>query len=376
MIKTKPEEFKKYHTKLMEHAPAGYVPWYFPVIENNKAPDHLAIGAMALPCEKNKYSWKGEHARLSFERAMERLANGKNVGIAARENDPLVIIDIDDYNYKRFLPDTLTDTSRKRVGWHAFCWARDKSVKINIPTDFGEVRSRDQYVVAAGSHCTTLPEKIDDEPVPDKLKKEIKEDTLLGVYSCDKPVDMIAIGFEDLPDFFKQAKNKADTLEKEKAQLKTQTIKPTGKHSALFDLTISNIIGTAPGKREPHPLHSSDTGMNFSISEGISHCWRHLVSLNPIQFLCVKTGYMSCQDAGTGHANGGAGPSAITGDDGAIFYAWLEAKKSNLIPATDPIPVRAMKFLAVENGLVERSHKGQLPGWVYNRVLNIVQENY
>jgi len=33
----------------------------------------------------------------------------------------------------------------------------------------------------------------------------------------------------------------------------------------------------------------------------ICHCWRHLVSLNAVQYLCVSAGYMSCGDAGIPH---------------------------------------------------------------------------
>ena len=41
MIKTKPEEFVKFHKLLMSNAPNNYTPWYFPVCENGKDPDGL-----------------------------------------------------------------------------------------------------------------------------------------------------------------------------------------------------------------------------------------------------------------------------------------------------------------------------------------------
>ncbi len=192
----------------------------------------------------------------------------------------------------------------------------------------------------------------------------------------EQDIKPLPIFFQDVPEFFKEQYYRVLKQEKE-VELKNETIKPTGKHSALFDLTIGNIVGTVPGTRDPHPLHASDTGANFSVSNGIAHCWRHSVSLNAIQFLVVESGYMSCQDAGTGHKTGGAGSSRVKGDYGAIFHAWLQAKKDNLIPKDDPIPTKAMAYIAYNHGLIPIEDKDKfLPIEVYNEVLRIVEEKY
>ncbi len=363
-IKTKPDEFILFHNLLMKNAPDNYKPWYFPIIKHNKAPDV-------------KCSWKDEKARLSYEQALERLKNGLNVGLSARKDDSLIIIDIDNLEYKSQLPGGLIVKSRKRCGYHGFYWKSKDYKKRNIPTDDGEVRAVDQYVVCAGSYCKTNEKDIDSQNITDKLKKEIKEDSNLGVYTVySKDADWNGLRYihsdDDLPQLFK------DKLleEKEKPTIKSTSIKPKGKHSALFDLRMTDIISIAPTKREPHPLHDSDTGMNFSITGDLAHCWRHNVSLNAIQFLVVKSGYMSCLDAGTGHKDSNAGSSRMIGDDGAIFYAWLEAKKSNLISNDDPIPVKGLFYIAKKNKLIDNSHKEKLPVSVYNEVLKIIEANY
>jgi len=350
----------------MKNAPDGYVPWYFPIIKYNKAPDV-------------KCSWKDEKARLSYEQALKRLEEGLNVGIAARKEDPLIIIDIDDYSFRLEMPNGgLIIKSRKRCGFHGFYWKGETFDKINIPTDSGEIRAVDQYVVVAGSYCETSHADIENQNIPNQLKEEIKRDDMLGVYT----VDSYGINWNGcatlnsldvLPSFFlKKLKE-----EKERPQIKSTSIKPKGKHSALFDLTIRDIISIAPTKREPHPLHESDTGMNFSVSDNVAHCWRHNVSLNALQFLVVKSGYMSCLDAGTGHKGSNAGTSKIINDNGAIFYAWLEAKKCNLIPKNDPIPVKAMKYIAIKHNLIKKEYKGEiLPNKIYNIVLKLVEERY
>jgi len=329
MQKTKPYELLKFHNLLMSNAPEGYTPWYFPVVKHNKAPDGYAISLKAPKEETNKGNWKAPWARLTLQEAINRLNHGENVGLAARAEDPLVIIDIDDYSFINQMPDTLIVTSRKRTGVHGFCWKKpdDNRLPINIPTEHGEVRSSDQYVVAAGSYCQTSTADIDKEDIDQTLKTAIKQDPLLGVYTLRTEKPPIEIGYDELPQFFKDRKAEVEKQPKVVTTYQYKPIAGKGKRSALFELRMEDIVPISPGKREPHPLHSSDTGMNFSVSEGLGHCWRHLVSLNAIQFLAVKSGYCGCLDAGTGHSGSGAGESKIKGDYGAIFYAWLQAKK-------------------------------------------------
>ena len=93
MIRTKPEEFIKFHKCLMSNAPEGYTPWYFPVVKHNKAPDGLAVAMRSKKeIKEGKGNWKADWARLSYEEALERLKKGLNVGISARSYDPLIII--------------------------------------------------------------------------------------------------------------------------------------------------------------------------------------------------------------------------------------------------------------------------------------------
>jgi len=377
MIKTNPSEFIKFHKLLMSNADKDYIPWYFPVVQNNKAPDGLAVAKRSpKDITKGRGNWKANWARLSYEEALERLKIGLNVGLSARAEDPLIIIDIDDWTKLDQMPKSLINTSRKRCGLHGFFWKdkNDTILPINLPTEYGEIRSSDQYVVAAGSYCETSTNDIKNEKLSKDFEDKIIKEDMIGLYSVRDKCSPSIISYRSLPLFFKE---RYEYVKKQiPAKIKSVAIKPNGKHSALFDLTIRNVVSSFPGKREPHPLHSSDTGMNFSVDGDLAHCWRHLVSLNPIQFLCVKSGYMSCQDAGTGHKGSGAGNSMITGDNGAIFHAWLEAKKCGLLPKDDPIPCKAMLYIAEENKLIESNYEGMLNPIIYNKVLKIVEEKY
>jgi len=378
-MNTKPEEFEKFHMLLMGSAPDGYMPWYFPVQRNGKNPDHNAVKSRAPMGHPTPKSWKAEHARLTFEEAKKRLSQGGNVGICARADDPLILIDIDDVKFLDTMPLTLIIRSRKRNGLHGYCWMGDSLVKNNNPTEHGEMRCIDQYVLASGSAVEVTDEDLEKWVEKGELTQEqadlVKQDTNRGVYTVETELYPITILFKQLPAFFREewiAKTKKD---KELLKLKGKTKAPSGKHSTIFDLKMSDIVSNQPGRRYPHPLHISDTGQNFSIDHdgGLCHCWRHTVSLNAIQFLCVKAGYVPCQKAGTPHKVKGKrqGVSQILGDYGAIFYAWREAKKMNLIPINDPIPVKAMIYIAKKEGLVTKDFDGILPAKVYNKIVRM-----
>ncbi|KKK66602.1 hypothetical protein LCGC14_2962450, partial [marine sediment metagenome] len=256
------------------------------------------------------------------------------LGLSARADDPLIIIDIDNPKFQEQLPKkTLTATSRKRAGSHAFCWDKDGSAKKNIPTDFGEMRSDNQYVLACGSYVPFNLENKKDKDAYDKLPHYAKDDKLIGYYTIEECIIPRKIDFNGLPDLFK---NKVmDDLEEEaniKNNNKKKEFTGVGKYSELFKLKVSDIVGLIPAnKRQGHPLHESDTDSNFSLTKDgtLGHCWRHLVSLNAVQYLCVKNGYSKCEDAGTPHK--GRGISKIRGDKKAYKVAYKEAVKLGLI---------------------------------------------
>ncbi len=379
------KQFTKFHNALMSNAPKDYRPGYFPVISNDKFPDGAEIAKKAGKkssccnepfvyykfnksflkacriCKTKKGSWKLSHAILSFEEAVEWIKKGGNIAING--TDGLINMDIDDPKYVHLLPKTLSTISRSRTGKHGFFWKdpKCKILPVNIPTDYGELRADFQYVLAPGSY------------VPSESKDELS-----GFYTVENEQPPSTISFEQLPQFFKDNYNKTNETS---VEIKNNPIKLNQKHSALFDLKITDVVSTSK-HRDSHPLHGSDTGTNFSITNDLANCWRHNVTLNALQFLVVKSNYMNCQDAGTGHKRGGAGASSVKGDDGAIFHAWKEAKQSNLIPQDDPIPSSALNYIARQHKICSedlipgRNSKTMLPRLVYNKAISIVESEY
>jgi len=340
-IKFRIEQFEKFYDYLMEDAPEKYNPWFFPCEKRNKNPSPQAI----LKINRNsRGSWHDEFARLNKEQCIEHIRQGYNIGFSARENDPLIIGDIDEAEYMIQMPkDTLTQTSRKRCGGHFIGWDKDGSAKINLPTDYGELRSNNQYVLCCGSYVPFNLENEKDKKAFDNLPKEAQQDEHIGYYTIRDAVKPRPLGFKDCPKFFQDEKRLDDISNNEiiqKQEKKTYEDKG-GKYSELFKLKMSDIVDdVGANKRTGHPLHESTTDSNFCLSKdgNVGHCWRHLVSLNAVQYLCVKAGYSKCKDAGTPHDSDIKNKdkprvkfSKLKGDKKALEVAYKEAVKMELI---------------------------------------------
>ena len=345
---------------MIKDAPEDYKPWFFRLAPQSKAPA-TEFG-----------SWKAERNRLTINEANEWMQKGGNIGVAGMKNDPLVNVDLDGKNVnKEALKPTLTVRSRSRTGIHGFYFTANKADIPNIPTDDdGEVRCRGQYVVVAGSYVPTDPETVPEE----------YRDTA-GYYTVEDKQPPAWITFNDLPEFFKEKYRK--NMEAKIPKPRTYTPKhANGKQSALFSIAASDVVSREGGDLNPTKrwsciFHDSSTEANMSISDkGLLQCWRHSVSHNGLQALAVLSGYMSCEEAGSPHRGGGASPSMMTGDDGAILHAWIYAKKYGYIPEDDPVPVRALHYIARKHGLYKPKNGELLPPPVYAKVLSILEEEY
>jgi putative DNA primase/helicase len=360
-LKKKPriDEFKRFVDLLLEDAPIGYIPWFIRLNPNSKDP----IAGI---------SWKSPQARITVEQAIDYMSHGGNVGIAGTSNDPLVNMDADnDLIQECEVKPTLMVKTRSRKGFHAYYWNKDCEKIPNIPTDeAGEVRSRWQFVVCPGSYVETDP-----LTVPETEREDAGYYT---IYKAQPPSD---ITYAELPLVFKEAHEKAKAIPERKPS-PFDPKKARGKTSALFEINATDVCireggETEHGKRWSSLFHGSDTGKNMSLSnKGLLQCWRHNRSFNGLQALAVLSGYMTCNEAGSPHDGGGGGGSRVTGDDGAIFHAWLYAKKRGYIPINDPIPVRAMHHIAWKHLRFIAEKNKPLPINIYRKVLEIVEAEY
>lgn len=340
ILNTDPNEFKRFHMKILQTAPKGYMPFYFPLEKGGKDP-------------REGKSWKRN--RKTFAESYYLMKKGFNIGIAATFNDPLCIVDVDDMEQVPEVKPTLQVISRKRIGRHNYFFCFDGSAKKNIATkDAGEVRSVWQYVLAPGSFVQCSEEEIDRIPENEKVNA--------GKYTLKNELPVSEITYEELPDVYKTryAEIVHDEVESAIRHVKRKHAgqRQPGKYrSAIWDLDITDVsrVRDTGGKRVPMPaeIHGSETGHNCSVSHGLLHCWRHDVTHNAFSYLAMLVGVRTCERAGLPH--GGHYFGADAQDDEILFTVWLYAKENRLIPENDPIPSAALAYYALEKGICKKS---------------------
>lgn len=299
-------------------------------------------------------SWKNN--KVTYAMAISHMKLGGNIGIAATENDKLVIMDKDDIEAVGETKHTLTCTSRKRIGEHCFYVTDetpyksifDNTAKMNMATEeAGEIRAVWQYVVAAGSYVPVTDKELEVIPAEDKHNA--------GKYSITKADKITSITYAEIPEVYRnsiEAKRTIETVRAEKVKNVKKTDHSSCNTSALYDIDMSDVIGHVgrEGKRFASPFHGSDTGKNTSISGNLVNCWRHNVTHTPLTALAIMAGVGGCAELGYGH--GGHGVSGLDLDDGkTVMTMWTYAKERGIIPDDDPIPTRALIHYALENKL-------------------------
>ena len=331
---TNPNEFEEFNRLLTAGRPK-YTPWYFLLGMRDKDP------------VRTKRGWKHPDSRLSPKKALEMVKHGQNIGIAGTDKDMLVIIDVDD---ETNIPDdeikpTLSTRSRSRTGTHHFYFAANDDAKLNIPTEeYGEVRSRWQYVVCPGSYVACSEKEI--AAMPKEQRKYI------GQYTIERAIIARSIKFDEFPSVFKQHMADKKAQGERKPDMRT-LVNTSGNKSALFDLLITDVLGSCPtNERFPSLFHGSKTGSNTSISDNQVHCFRHGCSLTPLRALAVLSGLYTCMEAGLSHKHANAGNSEVDLNDGkTLFTIWKYAKENNMIPKTDQIPTAALTWYAITTGI-------------------------
>jgi len=354
-MKPNVSEFKKFYTLLMKSAPANFLPHLFPLEIGGKNP------------LSTRGSWIAEKNRLSFEEAARFMSFGYNIGIAALSTDELTLVDVDNMLAipSHEIKPTLSVTTRSRVGSHSFYFSDDPKCIVNIPTNHGEIRSHNQYLVTCGSYVST-----DCSSVP----KDQKE--FCGYYTIHNPVAPASITFDEFPKVFRDHVEAIKNLPPRSPPTQTEF----RSKSALFSLTIDDVISYPKNKhRFPSPFHGSESGANAAASNGLIHCFRHLVAHNPIQALSVLAGMYTCQEAGVSHANGGSGASMLDLRDGETLYnLWWYARHEKYIPAGDPPPNAALRYFVVETGICKEEDiedGWRVPTYAYREAIHLLSTN-
>ena len=372
---TDPAQFKRFHELITKDQPE-YDPFYIPLCIRGKDP---------LP----GMSWEKSHA--TYEEAVKYLELGHNIGIVARANDKLVIMDKDDIKAVGATKSTLTTISRKRYGGRGFYFTDEpaavgidiNTAKMNMATEtYGEIRAYEEYVVCAGSYVPVLKDEVDDAGV--SVWDNIPEDEKInaGKYTIDEPNPVSNITFKEIPAVYKNALlDRREAAKNPPQKPVSKEYRPTNgdkNKTHLFDLTIEDVTGKKDdgSYRFPSLFHGSTTGMNTSVGGGMMQCWRHSCSHSPLTALAVAAGLGTCSSLG--YAFHAKGSSPLNLKDGETqFKLWEYAKKEGLIPHDDPIPTKGMVWYALHEKVCVDSDivdGWKLPTPIYNLTLQKLHE--
>ncbi|PHQ47453.1 hypothetical protein DJ68_01775, partial [Halorubrum sp. C3] len=156
----------------------------------------------------------------------------------------------------------------------------------------------------------------------------------------------------------------------EASTITTDAVDTDGDHSALFDLTIRDVTGLSEGYRGPNPLGHHGESENYCVllgDHGVLYDHKYKAAYNALTYLLVDAGERR--------------PASPNGrlEDGEVFAAWRHAKREGCIPDDDPIPHRALQYVAREHGLMEDGDLmdgWKLPREAYNAALATVRDEY
>ena len=156
----------------------------------------------------------------------------------------------------------------------------------------------------------------------------------------------------------------------EASTITTDAVDTDGDHSALFDLTIRDVTGLSEGYRGPNPLGHHGESENYCVllgDHGVLYDHKYKAAYNALTYLLVDAGERR--------------PASPNGrlEDGEVFAAWRHAKREGCIPEDDPIPHRALQYVAREHDLMEDGDLmdgWKLPREAYNAALATVRDEY
>lgn len=143
-----------------------------------------------------------------------------------------------------------------------------------------------------------------------------------------------------------------------------------GTTSSLFSLSITDIVDVPPTYRGVNPLGHHGNSENYYVilddgTLGFDH--KYKVAYTALTHLLVEAGERPAS----------APNGALDGSE--LFTAWAHAKRAGYLEVDDPIPHRALQYLALDADLCDQddlTDGWQFPAEAYNRALAVVQDEH
>ncbi|EMA48605.1 hypothetical protein C450_19356 [Halococcus salifodinae DSM 8989] len=141
-------------------------------------------------------------------------------------------------------------------------------------------------------------------------------------------------------------------------------------YSALFDLDIRDASGLDADYRGPSPLgHHGESETYFVIIDerDVAYDHKYKAAYNALTYLLADAGERPSDN-----------PNRRL-DDAEVFAAWRHAKREGILPDDDPIPRRALRHVAIDQGHCESGDiedGWKLPRDAHDDALDTLAEEY
>lgn len=323
------------------------------------------LGEVFFPIPPGQKAWEYPHHMDEYRYSPDSkklnayLEAGWNYGIACA--DDLVVIDIDEPAFlddiTTQLPPTVWQRTGSHEGYHLFysvAGIENKSqltvIEDGEKVTIGDLKANHHgYVVGAGSRHPS--------------------GNLYGPLRGESITEVTDMELLDALDRFIRDKSQEEDIDSTIHNWEHDT--DTEVHS-LYELTADDVLPWLEAEnRVAHPVHGSETGMNFMKNEDgdLFTCWRCQYGagpgcgLNAAQFLAVEHTGENCEDV-----------RARWNTDSTLHYAaWQEALRNALINGQD-IPYRVIHGYAVTEGIIQQNET--LSGEAYFEAMNCMWWEY
>ena len=191
----------------------------------------------------------------------------------------------------------------------------------------------------------------------------------------DRPLDTIlaaAKPAEQHPDYDREARAREQMREARREQVVEGVCdRRSGgseNSSALFDLDLDDVTGLHWSFRGMNPLGHHGTSENYYVmidQYRVGHDHKYGASYNALTHILVECGKRRAES-----------PNGPLSDE-EIYAAWKHAKDAGYIPVDDPIPGRALQYVALDADLCAENaieDGWKLPAGAYNAALDYIRD--
>lgn len=326
-------------------------------------PDELhQLGEVFFPIPRGEKGYNYPHHLQAYRFSADSqvlnayFEQGWGYGISCAGD--IAVVDVDDLDFlddiTEKLPKSLWQKSGSREGVHIFYFVEGLETRQNLYANFMDPRISPEQVKEESDWIHIGEVKCDPHGYVVGTNSVHPSGNRYGPLHGDEIATITKEELMEAIEDFKKPDTEATTQYDPSNYSDKGDSSPKQKHP-FYQLTADDVLPhLQAGKRVAHPVHGSDTGMNFiKNSDGETFtCWRCQYGggsgcgLNGPQYLACEATGMDCEDVRRKWYK-----------DSSLHYdAWMLAVEKGLV-GTKQVPYKVLHGFAVKTGVIKLSDK-------------------